>query len=222
MPNAKEMLEIVGRYGAAKNRHDIDAALEDCPEDFFIEIVPFLNRIEGKEKVRVHLQRLGEAFPDNVAVREAVAVGDDVVISLWHLRGTMRAPFLGMEPTGKEIDVPMFSVFPFKDGTLAGERVFYDVATFCRQAGLPIPQAALTGVKATAPAKGLRGGEKYPSAEDLNGFLRCRNDDSRGSGFLGACAGRPYHRTHTGNGKHGAVWLECSALRIHRHPKSLH
>jgi steroid delta-isomerase-like uncharacterized protein len=155
MLTAKEMLEIVGRYGAAKNRHDIDAALKDCREDFFIEIMPFLNRIEGKEKVRVHLQRLGEAFPDNVAVREAIAVGDDVVISLWHLRGTMRARFLGMEPTGKAINVPMFSVFPFKDGALAGERVFYDVVTFCRQAGLPIPQAALTGVKATAPAKAV-------------------------------------------------------------------
>lgn len=155
MPSAKEMLEIVGRYGAAKNRHDIDSALKDCREDFFIEIVPFLNRIEGKEKVRAHLQRLSEAFPDNVAIREAIAVGDDVVISLWHLRGTMRGRFLGMEPTGKEIDVPMFSVFPFKDGDLAGERVFYDVATFCRQAGLPIPQAALTGAKGTGPVKAV-------------------------------------------------------------------
>jgi steroid delta-isomerase-like uncharacterized protein len=137
------MIEIVSSYGGAKNRRQIDAALQLCRDDFFIEIVPFSNKIEGKEKVRVHLERLSEAFPDNVAVREAITVGDGIVVSLWHLRGTMRGKFFGMEPTGKRIDVPMISVFPFKDGALAAERIFYDVATFCRQAGLPIPRAAL-------------------------------------------------------------------------------
>lgn len=138
------MIEIVSSYGAAKNRRDIGAALESCREDFFIEVVPFSSKIEGKEKVRTHLERLSEAFPDNVAVREAIAVGDGVVISLWRLRGTMRGRFFGMEPTGRTVDVPMISVFPFTDEQLAGERIFYDVATFCRQAGLPIPRAALS------------------------------------------------------------------------------
>jgi len=143
MLTPQRMIEMVSAYGAAKNRRDIDAALQLCSDDFFLEVVPFSNRIDGKEKVRNHLERLSEGFPDNVAVREAITVGDDLVVSLWRLRGTMRGRFLGMAPTGRTIDVPMISVFPFKDGKLAAERIFYDVATFCREAGLPIPEAAL-------------------------------------------------------------------------------
>jgi predicted ester cyclase len=58
------------------------------------------------------------------------------MIGTWHSRGTLRGDFMGYAPTGRSISVPAVSVFHFREGKLSGERVFFDMATLFRQAGL--------------------------------------------------------------------------------------
>jgi steroid delta-isomerase-like uncharacterized protein len=78
------------------------------------------------------------AFPDYQGEIETQAFGDDVMIATWLWRGSLRGEFLGYAPTGRSVSVPAVSVYHFRDGKLAGERVFFDVATLFRQAGLPL------------------------------------------------------------------------------------
>ena len=128
---------IVSEYGAAKNRHDPQAALECCTDDFALEIVPLGERIEGKAQAIEYLERFMTAFPDYHGELETKASGTDVVIGLWTLRGTLRGELLGMPPTGRPVVVPAVSAYFLRDGRLCCERIFFDVATLLTQAGLP-------------------------------------------------------------------------------------
>ena len=69
---------------------------------------------------------------------ESWTVSDDGLVALWLWRGTMKGAFLGQAATGRAIAVPAVSAYFFRDGKLAGERVYFDLATLCEQAGLSL------------------------------------------------------------------------------------
>jgi hypothetical protein len=41
-------------------------------------------------------------------------------------------------PSGRPFRVPFANVTPFHDGLMAGESIYFDLATLCEQAGLPL------------------------------------------------------------------------------------
>lgn len=47
-----------------------------------------------------------------------------------------RGRFLDHAPTGRPINFPLAVVIPFRDGLVAGERFYYDLATLLRQIGV--------------------------------------------------------------------------------------
>jgi len=67
------------------------------------------------------------------------------------LRGTRGGDWLGVPPSGGSFAVPFTNVAPFKDGLMAGESIYFDLATLCEQAGLSIDQIR-TVAKARAAA----------------------------------------------------------------------
>jgi len=133
-----EMDRSARAYAEAKNRHDPATALGNCTEDFFLEAVPLGSKTEGKKEVLAFLLDFFRAFPDYAGDVETKAFGDDVIIATWQWRGTLRGEFLGYAPTGRSISLEAVSLYQFRDGKLAGERVFFDLATLFRQAGLPL------------------------------------------------------------------------------------
>jgi steroid delta-isomerase-like uncharacterized protein len=71
-----------------------------------------------RDKVRGFLAEDDDAFPDGVEeIQDLVAEGD-LVMARWILRGTHRAPFLGLPATGKRIEVHGYSTYRFKDGLI--------------------------------------------------------------------------------------------------------
>ena len=50
-------------------------------------------------------------------------------------RGSHRGPFLGIEPTGRSIEVPVILVADLRDGLMSGERIYWDRATVLEQLG---------------------------------------------------------------------------------------
>jgi hypothetical protein len=57
------------------------------------------------------------------------------------MRGTFDgAPFQGIEPTGKAVDMRGVDVFDVEDGLLIGCTGYYDGAEFARQAGMLPPR----------------------------------------------------------------------------------
>lgn len=83
-------------------------------------------------------QDLFGAFPDLGPIPGGIAFGDDVLVAFGQLHGTMKGPWLGLEPTGREFTIPLVNIVPFKNGLMEGERLFYDTAMLCEQAGLDV------------------------------------------------------------------------------------
>lgn len=71
------------------------------------------------------------------------------------LRGTSGGDWVGVAPSGGSFAVPFANVSPFRDGLMAGESIYFDLATLCEQAALPLEEVR-AGARARAEA--LRAG----------------------------------------------------------------
>jgi steroid delta-isomerase-like uncharacterized protein len=147
----EEMLRLFEAHREAEAARDIDAILATFVDDCFLETVPLGLRAEGRGEVKLAYERqFFTSFPDLSPDDEGMAVGEDVVAVWGTLRGTSRGEWLGVPPSGGSFAVPFANVVPFRDGLMAGERIYFDLATMCEQAGMSLEEiraaaAALSG-----------------------------------------------------------------------------
>jgi steroid delta-isomerase-like uncharacterized protein len=144
----EEMQRLFEIHREAEAARDLDAILATFTEDCYLETVPLGLRGEGKEAARAAYEGYFTAFPDLSPDDQGVAFGDDVVVVWGELRGTSGGVWLGVPPGGGSFAVPFTNVAPFKDGLMAGESIYFDLATLCEQAGLDVSE-----VRAAAKAR---------------------------------------------------------------------
>jgi steroid delta-isomerase-like uncharacterized protein len=134
-----EMLRLFETHREAEAARDIDAILDTFVADPFLETMPLGLRSEGRDAVRAAYQaQYFTAFPDLAPVDEGMAFGDDVIAVWGTLRGTSRGDWLGVPAGGGNFAVPFANVVPFSQGRMAGETIYFDLATLCEQAQLPL------------------------------------------------------------------------------------
>jgi predicted ester cyclase len=144
-----EMLRLFEAHRDAEAARDIDAILETFVTNCFLETLPLRLRSNGRDAVRAAYEmQFFSAFPDLSPEDEAMAFGDDVIVVWGTLRGTSRGEWLGVAPGGGTFAVPFANVVPFSQGLMAGEKIYFDLATLCEQAGLPLAE-----VRAAAAAR---------------------------------------------------------------------
>jgi len=144
-----QMLRLFEAHREAEAARDIDAILNTFVPDPFLETNALGLRSEGRDAVRAAYEmQFFSAFPDLAPVDEGMAVGDDTVVVWGTLHGTSRGDWLGVPPGGGTFAVPFANVVPFRDGLMAGEIIYFDLATLCEQAGIP-----LEAVRAAAAAR---------------------------------------------------------------------
>jgi steroid delta-isomerase-like uncharacterized protein len=135
------MLRLFEAHREAEAARDIDAILETFVTDCFLETMPLGLRSEGKDAVRAAYElQFFTAFPDLAPEDEGMAFGDDVIVVWRTLRGTSRGHWLGIPPGGGTFAVPFANVAPFEQGLMAGERIYFDLATLCEQAKVPLEE----------------------------------------------------------------------------------
>src|SRR3954463_9002670 len=122
----------------AEARRDYDAVLDTFTHDCYLETVPLGLRSEGQEAARAAYVGYFTAFPDLSPDDEGTAFGDDVMVTWRHLTGTSGGDWLGVPPTGGTFRVPFTNVTTFASGRMAGETIYFDLATLCEQAGIPL------------------------------------------------------------------------------------
>jgi steroid delta-isomerase-like uncharacterized protein len=133
------MVRLFEVHREAEAARDIDAILETFTDDCFLETNALGLRAEGRDAVRAaYVQQFFTSFPDLAPDDEGMAVGDDAVAVWGTLRGTSRGEWLGVPPGGGSFAVPFANVVPFRDGLMAGERIYFDLATLCEQAGISL------------------------------------------------------------------------------------
>jgi len=152
-----DMLRLFEAHREAEGARDIDAILETFVPDPFLETIPLGLRSEGREAVRASYQlQFFMAFPDLAPADEGMAFGDDVIAVWGTLRGTSRGDWLGVPPGGGTFAVPFANVVPYSQGLMSGETIYFDLATLCEQARIPLDEvrtaaAARRGGPAPSP-----------------------------------------------------------------------
>jgi predicted ester cyclase len=144
-----QMIRLFEAHREAEATRDIDGILDTFVADPFLETMPLGLRSEGRDAVRAAYEmQFFSAFPDLAPDDEGMAVGQDSVVVWGTLRGTSRGDWLGVPPGGGQFAVPFANVVPFHGGLMAGEIIYFDLATLCEQAGIP-----LEAVRAAAAAR---------------------------------------------------------------------
>lgn len=135
-----EMHRLFEAHREAEAARDFDGILATFGEDCYLETVPLGRRSEGRTAVRAAYEAYFTAFPDLAPDDRARAFGDDALVVWGELRGTSRGDWLGVRPSGGSFAVPFANIATFADSKMAGETIYFDLATLCEQAGLPLDE----------------------------------------------------------------------------------
>ncbi|MET9816373.1 ester cyclase [Streptomyces sp. NPDC006355] len=152
-----EMRRLFEAHREAEAARDIDGILATFVADCFLETKALGLRSQGRDAVRAaYRQQYFTAFPDLSPEDEGIAHGDDVLAVWGTLRGTSRGEWLGVPPGGGAFAVPFANVVHFRDGLMAGEAIYFDLAGLCEQAGIPLERirSAAAARRAGAAASG--------------------------------------------------------------------
>lgn len=132
------MMRLFLVHREAEARRDYDAVIDTFTTDCYLETVALGLRSEGREAARAAYVGYFTAFPDLAPEDQGFAAGDDVLVSWGMLRGTSGGEWLGVAPSGGSFAVQFTNVSTFKEGHMRGETIYFDLATLCEQAKLPI------------------------------------------------------------------------------------
>ncbi|MFI9341807.1 ester cyclase [Streptomyces sp. NPDC052773] len=136
-----EMRRLFEAHREAEAARDIDGILGTFVTDCFLETKALGLRSQGRDAVRAAYQsQYFTAFPDLAPEDEGITFGDDVLAVWGTLRGTSRGEWLGVPPGGGTFTVPFANIVPFRDGLMAGEAIYFDLATLCDQANIPLSE----------------------------------------------------------------------------------
>jgi predicted ester cyclase len=137
-PSVAEMERLAFGYADAKNRLQAREAMSFCTDDFVFEVPPFPTvYVAGKEQVVAYLDALWSSFPDLYTAVDSHVAGPGGLVAVGRMRGTMRGPFLGFEPTRRSFDVSIVSVCTFERGAMRCERNYVDTFGLLVQIGVP-------------------------------------------------------------------------------------
>jgi steroid delta-isomerase-like uncharacterized protein len=136
----EEMQRLFQQHRDAEAARDYDAILATFVENCFLETHPLGLRNEGRAAARRAYEGYFTAFPDLEPEDEGEALGDAVKVVWGTLRGTSGGEWMGVAPSGRSFAVPFANVVPFRDGLMAGESIYFDLATLCEQAALPLDE----------------------------------------------------------------------------------
>jgi carboxymethylenebutenolidase len=147
-----EMQRIWGEHLEAEfGTKDVEATLATMVDDPVLLNVPVATGGRGKEAVRDFYNEFIESWPDDVHMEPtnrvvgADQLVDELRVTFTHAKA-MNWLLPGVPPTDRRIEMDVVIVVAFRDGLIAGERVYWDHAAVLRQVGLPADVAATADV----------------------------------------------------------------------------
>ena len=137
--------DIVRRFYEAFGSNDVAALNEVLAPD----LVAFSPHAQGPQNRQVHMEGISwwnAAFSGtNFTIEEQIAEGDTVATRVTMRAKHDRGEFLGLPPSGKQVENGGISIERIKDGRIIERRVSSDWLGMMRQMGLiPPPERART------------------------------------------------------------------------------
>lgn len=124
----------------ALNRHDLSHPERFWGPESVDDFLP-VGEYRGTEAIAGFFRGMIEAIPDlSIEVERVLTDGDWTTVQ-WHMRGTFTGqPFLGLDATGRPIDMRGVDVIEWRDGRVGHNTIYFDGAEFARQVGLLPPR----------------------------------------------------------------------------------
>ena len=142
MPQTFENTEIVRQFvDRAFNDGKLEAADEYVAEDF-VRHDPAAADVVGRDEYKKFIEMNRTAFPDYHESIENIITQDDTVMYRWRLRGTQEGEIMGVEPTGKEVDVTGMVEMRIEDGKITEMWGNFDALGMLEQLGAVPEQTA--------------------------------------------------------------------------------
>jgi steroid delta-isomerase-like uncharacterized protein len=131
--------ELIGRYNAGWNRHDVDAIVSLHTPDMVFENHTAGERAAGDE-VRDHIAGIFETWPDLAFRTRSLHTGPGHAVCEWTATAThgrrMHRGALVVEATGRRLSWHGVDVFTIRDARIARKDVYSDSVTILRELGL--------------------------------------------------------------------------------------
>jgi steroid delta-isomerase-like uncharacterized protein len=127
---------VVNRHLAAENAHRMQETLAELHPDCVFEDLPLGKTYRGRTGAEAYYRLWWDAFDLEVkGERRHWSEGGAFMIAQTTYQGSHRGRFLDHpQPAGRSTSRAV--VIPFRDGLMAGERYYYDLATLLRQIGV--------------------------------------------------------------------------------------
>lgn len=133
--------ELVRRYLNAFNDKDRDA-LSDLVADDVVEHGTHWE-VEGFEEFMTYVEENVTTFAEYTGTTEEMVAEDDTVVVRYTVSGTHEGEYLGIEPTGREVEWTGIAMYHIEDDEIAEIWIESDQLGLLEQLGLVEPPAHL-------------------------------------------------------------------------------
>ena len=138
----KAVEQHVRSYFEAMDRRDVEAMVSHWREDGVDDMVP-VGLLRGRDEMREYFKSVFAATPDARTTVTRLVAGEQSCAAEWRIEGTFDgAPYLGIEPTGKHIEIRGLDLFELEDGEIVSNTGYFDGASFARQIGMLPPDGS--------------------------------------------------------------------------------
>ena len=120
----------------AENAHRMEETLATLTENCLFEDMALGQVFQGHAGAREYYQTWWDAFSTTAHPEHVYYTDRDFAVAEVRFQGTHTGPFLGIQPTGRQVDLPTAIFVSFRDGLMAGERMYWDMASLLRQLGV--------------------------------------------------------------------------------------
>ena len=132
----KAVEEKVRAYFEAMDNRDAAAMAFHWREDGVEDVVP-VGIMRGRDELREFFASMFAAMPDARTTVTRLVAGEQSCAVEWRIEGTFDgAPYMGIEPTGKRVEIRGFDLIEVEDGELVSNTAYFDGAGFARQIGM--------------------------------------------------------------------------------------
>jgi steroid delta-isomerase-like uncharacterized protein len=135
-----ELQELIDRYNAAWNDHDVETIVSLHTDDSVFENHVTGDVNVGREQIAKAIEAIFSVFPDLTFETRRAYIREDLVVQEWTARGTHKGTMMraGIEvpATGRKVEYKGMDVIPIRDGLVARKDVYSDSVTLLRQLGL--------------------------------------------------------------------------------------
>lgn len=132
-------LETVRRHVEAETNHQMEETLATLTEDCVFDDRALDKIWHGREGARAYYEMWWSAFAVKPETSNRWAAEEGLLIVETHFVGNHKGEWLGIQPTGRDVSVPMMILVTCEDGLMTGEKFYWDLAGLMKQIGVDAP-----------------------------------------------------------------------------------